>query len=217
MIRVVLAEDHHLVRQGIRLILEKAADIQVLAEAENGQQLVHLVQTLQPDVVVMDINMPELNGIQAAAQIQQLPVETRIVILSVHSDETLIRQALRNGVKGYLLKRSVTEDLLLAIRSAHQGEFYLSPTISKIVSQQALTGSPDDKSYRPFDTLSAREYEVLKFVAEGYTNKRIAQTMHLSIKTVEKHRANLMSKLNVYDVASLVRLAIKHRVIFLEE
>ncbi len=217
MLRVILADDHHLVRQGIRSLLEKADDIEIIAEAENGQEAVNLVSNLVPDVLVMDIAMPRLNGIQAAEQIHGLNVVTRVVILSMHSDETLVRQALRIGVKGYLLKRSVTEELLLAIRAAGRGEIYLSPAISQLLMTDFVAGQPKSDEVDAFSRLSPREREVLQLIAEGYTNRSIAETLSVSVKTVEKHRSNLMAKLNVQDLAGLIRIAIKHGLIFLDE
>jgi DNA-binding NarL/FixJ family response regulator len=217
MIRVILADDHHLVRQGIRSLLEKASDIEILAEAENGQEAVKLAERLAPDVLVMDIAMPRLNGIQAAEQIRSLGLATQVVILSMYSDETVVRQALRAGVRGYLLKRSVVEELLLALRAAMHGEIYLSPAVSQMMMTDFLAGQSAAEGVSPFDQLSAREREALKLVAEGATNKTIAEAMQISIKTVEKHRTNLMTKLNVHDLAGLIRIAIKHGLISLDE
>ena len=216
MIRVILADDHNLVRQGICALLEKADDIEIVAQAENGQEAVDLSRNLSPDVLIMDINMPRLNGIQAAEQIKALGLNIRVVILSMHSDKTLVRQALRNGARGYLLKRSVMEELLLAVRAAYNGELYLSPAISDTVLTDYLAGQAELEGEDAFDQLSAREREVLQLIAEGYTNKAIAQAMNISIKTVEKHRANLMVKLNVQDLAGLIRIAIKQGLIFLD-
>lgn len=217
MIRVILADDHHLVRQGIRSLLEKTGDIEILAEAENGQEAVKLAERLAPDVLVMDIAMPRLNGIQAAEQIRSLGLATQVVILSMYSDETLVRHALRAGVRGYLLKRSVVEELLLALRAAMRGEIYLSPAVSQMMMTDFLAGQSTAEAASPFEQLSAREREALKLVAEGATNKAIAEAMQISIKTVEKHRTNLMTKLNVHDLAGLIRIAIKHGLISLDE
>lgn len=215
--KLILADDHHLVRQGLRSLLEKSDDIEIIAEAENGQEAVALTERLKPDVLIMDIAMPRMNGIQATEQIRSLGLKTQVVILSMHFDETLVRQALRNGVRGYLLKNSVVEELLLAIRAAGRGEIYLSPTISEIVVSDFMAGQGELKAVSPFEQLSAREREVLKLIAEGATNKTIAEAMNISIKTVEKHRTNLMSKLNVHDLVGLVRVAIKHGLIFVNE
>jgi DNA-binding NarL/FixJ family response regulator len=216
-IRVIIADDHHLVRQGIRALLEKANDIQVVGEAADGREAVELVERLVPDVLVMDIAMPRLDGSQAIRQVRALGVATQVVMLSMYSDETLVRQALRNGARGYLLKRSVTEELLLAIRAAAQGEIYLSPAISgSVVAGYLELGTNADES-NPFKQLTPREREVLQLISEGHTNKAIAQILNVSAKTVEKHRANLMSKLKVNDLAALMRAAIRHGLIILNE
>jgi DNA-binding NarL/FixJ family response regulator len=216
-IRVIVADDHHLVRQGIRALLEKADDIEVVGEAADGQEAVELVERLVPDVLVMDMAMPRLSGNQAIGRVRALGVATQVVILSMYSDETLVRQALRNGAKGYLLKRSVTEELLLAIRAASQGEIYLSPAISRSIVADLLTLQTDADASSPFERLTSREREVLQLISEGHTNNAIAQVLQVSVKTVEKHRANLMSKLNVHDLAGLMRVAIKHGLIFPDE
>jgi DNA-binding NarL/FixJ family response regulator len=215
MIRVIVADDHHLVRQGIRALLEKADDIEVIGEAADGQEAVELVERLVPDVLVLDIAMPRLNGTQATGRVRALGVATQVVILSMHSDETLVREALRSGARGYLLKRSVTEELLLAVRAASRGEIYLSPAISRSIVADLLMFQADYKS--GFDLLTPREREVLQLIAEGRTNRAIARMMQVSVKTVEKHRASLMSKLDVHDVAGLTRIAIKHGLVFLDE
>lgn len=216
MIRVVLAEDHHLVRQGIVSLLERANDIGVVGEAADGQEAVALVQRLAPDVLVMDIAMPRLDGIQATERIRALGAATQVVILSMHADETLVRQALRRGARGYLLKRSVTEELLLAIRAANRDEVYLSPAISTSLLDELLTRQTGAEELSPFDLLTPREREVLQLIAEGHTNAAMAHMMNISVRTVEKHRANLMSKLKVRDVAGLVRVAIGHGLVFID-
>ena len=199
-------------RQGICALLERADDIEVVGEAENGQEAVELVESFLPDVAVMDISMPRLSGILAAERIRAQRMGTKVVILSMHADKALIRQALRHGVKGYLLKRSVTEELILAIRAASRGELFLSPAISEVVLADMAV--PDHS--HGFDALSPREREVLQLVAEGNTNRTTAGLMNISVKTVEKHRANLMEKLGVHALAGLVRIAIKHGLIMLE-
>lgn len=217
MIRVILADDHHLVRQGIRALLEKADDIEVIGEVADGQAAVELVERLVPDVLVMDIAMPRLNGAEATERIHTLGLGTQVVILSMYSDETLVRQTLQRGAKGYLLKRAVTEELLLAVRAASRGEPYLSPAISETILDDFLRLQTDTEDPTPFDLLTPREREVLQLIAEGHTNNAIAQLMTISVKTVEKHRASLMDKLNVHDVAGLTRVAIKHGLVFLDE
>lgn len=215
MIRVVIADDHHLVRQGIRSLLEKAADLQVVGEATDGQEAIELVQRLAPDVLVIDIAMPRLSGAEAIARVRALGVGTQVVILSVHEDETVVRQALRNGARGYLLKRSVIEELLLAIRAASQGEVYLSPTVVRYFVDD-LPAVYDPGKLSAVDRLTPREREVLQLIVEGNSNSEIARKLKVSQKTVEKHRGNLMSKLEVHDTASIVRFAIKHDLVHLD-
>lgn len=215
-IRVVLADDHHLVRQGIRSLLEKTQDIQIVGEASNGEDALQLAQELQPDVIILDIAMPLLNGIQVAEQIEALCLPTRVVILSMYDDETLVRRAIRHGAIGYLLKRSVSEELHLAVRAASRDESYLSPSVAKIIMADMASGRTVDTE-EPFDRLSPRERQVLQLLAEGYTNAAIAQHLELSVKTIEKHRANLMLKLNVQDMAGLIRKAMKYDLVFFDE
>jgi DNA-binding NarL/FixJ family response regulator len=217
MITVILADDHHLVRKGIRGLLEEADDIEVVAEAEDGQQAVELVERHSPDVLLVDIAMPRLNGIQAAERIRDLGLPTRVVVLTMHSSQLLVRQALLSGAKGYLLKRSVTEELLLAVRAASRNETYLSPPVSGIVAKGYLMGQAAGESASPIDLLTSREREVLQLIAEGYTSSAIAERLKISASTVDRHRANLMEKLDVHDIASLTRTAIKYGLVFLEE
>jgi len=217
MIRVILADDHHLVRQGIRALLEKAADISIVGEAKDGQEAVELVEQLKPDVLIIDIAMPRMNGIQATQRVRALGLATQAVILSMHSRPTLVRQALRNGARGYLLKNSITEELLLAVRAASRRETYLSPEISGIIVDDFLTHQIDVEGSSQFDQLTPREREVMQLIAEGHTNNGIARLLSISIKTVERHRANLMAKLDVHDVAGLTRVAIEHGLIFVDE
>ncbi len=216
MIHVLIAEDHHLVRQGVRALLEKSNDIQVVGEAQDGQEAVELALQLKPDVIIMDLSMPRLNGTQATEQIRAAQLPSQVVMLSMYSDDTLVRQALRSGVKGYLLKRSVAEELLLAVRAAARGETFLSSAISGLILAGVIAQPSTAEEQSPFESLSAREKQVLKLVAEGNTNNAIAQEMQISVKTVEKHRTNLMAKLNVHDTAGLVRLALKNGLIFVD-
>jgi DNA-binding NarL/FixJ family response regulator len=217
MIRIILADDHHLVRQGVRALLDKVNDIHVVAEASNGQEAVELADKLQPEVVVMDISMPRLDGVQATQHILSLTTPPAVVILSVHSDSILAQQLLHQGVKGYLLKKSAAEELPLAIRSASQGELYLSPAICDSVMTTLMISPMGEVPENTVELLTSREREVLQLIAEGYTNSAIAEALTISVKTVEKHRTNLMSKLNVHDLAGLIRKSIKHGLIFLEE
>jgi DNA-binding NarL/FixJ family response regulator len=180
MIRVVIADDHQLVRQGIRMLLGKAGDIEVVGEAENGYEAVDLVEHLKPDVLVMDVAMPELNGTQAMGRLLDSSSTTQVVILSMYSDESLVRQSFQNGAKGYLLKNSAPEELLSAVRTAHRGQIYLSPLISEMALEDVLLSENISPSLTFLDRLSSREREVLQLVGEGYTNGTIAQRLHIS-------------------------------------
>lgn len=216
MIQVIIAEDHTLVRQGIRALLEQSGLVHVVAEAATGQEAVQLTETHKPDVVVMDLSMPRMDGAQAAEHILGLGLPTEIIILSMHGDTTVVQQLLRRGVKGYLLKDAVTEELMLAINSVSQGKMFLSPTISDSVMTMLLSPSDADVE-KAADLLTPREREVLQLVVEGHTNNAIAEMLTISVKTVEKHRANVMNKLGVKDLASLVREAIKQGLVLLDE
>lgn len=212
MIRLLLVEDHSMVRAGLHALLERENYINVIGEASNGQEAVNMAMELKPDVLVMDIMMPRLNGIRAAEQIRDMKLPVNILLLSMYSDEGLVHQALQSGVKGYVLKTSVGEELLSAIRTVARGETYLSKEISSIVVESSLhphTLQTDD----PLNILSPREKEVLQLIAEEHTSGEIGKLLFISEKTVEKHRANLMEKLHVRNLAGLVRLAIKYGLI----
>lgn len=217
MIRVIIADDHHLVRQGIRSLLEECTDIEVIGEAATGQEAVELAEELEPHVVIMDIAMPRMDGSQASEKILAMDTPIDIVVLSMHSDSVLAQQLLRQGIKGYLLKNSIAAELPMAVRSASQGKLYLSPAISDSVMTR-LMNAPDDEAPEGFgDLLTPREREVLQLVAEGHTNNAIAELLTISVKTVEKHRANVMAKLDVHDLPSLIRRSIKHGLIFTDD
>jgi DNA-binding NarL/FixJ family response regulator len=213
MIRVLIAEDHLMVRAGIRALLEKAGDIHVLGEASNGQEAIELVEKFVPDVLIMDIMMPRMNGIQAAENIRKLNVPTRILLLSMYSDEGLIYQALQSGVKGYVLKSSVSDELLWAVHTVASGKTYLSSQVSDIVVESAVHPHLPGRDHDPFANISPREKEILQLIAEEHTSSEIAKLLFISEKTVEKHRASLMEKLNVHNLAGLVRLAVKYRLV----
>lgn len=217
MINVVIADDHNLVRQGIRVLLEKSTKIQILGEASDGNQAVDLCEKLKPDVLVTDIVMPRLNGIQAVDRLRDSKVPTRGIILSMYSDETMVRQALIMGAKGYVLKQAVADELLISIDSAMRGETYLSPAIASLLVESTINGRLLGDPGDAFDHLSSREREVLQLLAEGHTNGEIANYLVLSERTVEKHRASLMEKLNIHNLAGLVRVAIRHGLISLNE
>ncbi len=213
MIRVLIAEDHLMVRAGIRALLEKAGDIHILGEVSNGQEAIEMTSDLKPDVLIMDIMMPRLNGIQAAENIRKLNLSTRILLLSMYSDEGLVYQALQSGVKGYVLKSSVSDELLWAVHTIASGKTYLSSQISEIVVENAVHPRPPGQDHDPLSNISPREKEILQLIAEEHTSGEIAKMLFISEKTVEKHRASLMEKLNVRNLAGLVRLAVRYRLV----
>jgi two-component system response regulator NreC len=217
LISIVIADDHSLIRQGIRSLLDDVQDIEVVGEADDGPTARALAERLKPDVLIIDINMPGLTGVQVTEALTAQNVPTRVMILSMYSDEQVVRQALHSGAKGYLLKRSVIEELVPAIRSVHAGNAYFSPEIARLVLSGYLAPDAEDADQSAFEKLTVREREVLKMVAEGYTNKAIAEHLVISVKTVEKHRASLMEKLGVNDLPGLVRVAIKNKLIFLDD
>jgi DNA-binding NarL/FixJ family response regulator len=201
--RILLADDHAIVRDGLKSVLVREG-FEIAAEASDGREAVELTRKLRPDAVVMDVSMPSLNGIDAAREIHGACPQTKTILLTVHKQSQFILEALRAGVKGYVLKAQASGDLVHAIRAALQGGTYLSPGISDSVVQAALT---KEKAER--DPLTQREREVLQLIAEGKTNKEISTTLAMSVKTVESHRRNLMLKLDIHETASLVRHAIR--------
>lgn len=213
-IRVALAEDHTLVRAGIRALLENIPGVQVVAEAGDGRAALRLIRILQPAVVIMDIGMPGLNGLEAAAQIATELPKISVLILSMHMNEEYVIRALRIGVAGYLLKDAGTAELELAIEAVTRGETYLSPGVSKHVADyvRRMNGEPGH-----LETLTPRQREILQLIAEGHTAKEIAYTLNLSVKTVETHRAQLMARLGIHDIAGLVRYAIRTGLVFLDK
>jgi DNA-binding NarL/FixJ family response regulator len=206
-LRVVLVEDHALVRAGIRSLLEKLADLEVVAEAGDGRAALSLIAEHQPDVVLMDIKMAGLNGLEATARIMRDFPGVRVVILSMYANEEYVIQALRAGASGYLLKDAGTAELEVAVRAAARGETYLSPAISRRMIQDYLEIVGGEGG--ALEQLTPRQREVLQLVAEGNSVKEIAQILHVSVKTVETHRAQLMERLDIHDVAGLVRYAIR--------
>ena len=216
MIRVLIADDHNLVRKGIRSLLETDGAIEVVYEASDGYEAVEKVQELQPDVAILDLSMPRLDGVQASEKILGLGLNTQIVILSMHSDPTIVHQLLKKGIRGYLKKDALTEELVLAVNSAVQRKTYLSPTISEDVMPLLLDNYQSAAPKNAMELLTPREREVLQLISEGHTNQSVAYTLGISVKTVEKHRANVMTKLNVSDLPSLIRKAIEYKLIFLE-
>ncbi|MCA9718918.1 MAG: response regulator transcription factor [Myxococcales bacterium] len=207
-IRVILAEDHTIVREGLKSLLATRADIEVIAEVANGRDAVAQASALRPQVVVMDLNMPELNGVDATRAIRESLPETRVLILSMHSGEEYVRPVIRAGASGYLLKGSGLSDLVSAIRAVARDEAFFSPSIAKIMLQDSRQ-RPKTSGKARGSALTKREREVLKHVAEGKSSPEIAELLGLSVKTVEGHRSRIMGKLEVRNVAGLVRYAIR--------
>lgn len=208
-ITVLLAEDHMIVREGLRALLKLETDIKIVGEAENGRQAVSLVSQLGPDVVVMDIAMPLLNGLEATRQILQTAPSTKVLMLSAHSDDAYVEQVMALGASGYLIKQTAAHVLPEAIREIQQGRTFFSPSISRrIKNHDRKTPARGHPSGKNASLLTSRESEVLQLIAEGKANKQTADELHISIKTVEKHRQSLMHKLNIHDTAGLTRHAI---------
>jgi len=206
-LRILLAEDHTLVRAGIRALLESLEGIEVVAEAADGREALRLVKAHSPDILLMDITMKEMNGLEAAARLAKERLATRVIILSMHADQVYVRQALQAGAAGYLLKGADVAELELALKAVMRGDTYLSPSISKDLVGDLLSGNAP--AANPLDDLTPRQREILQLVTEGRTTKEIAVRLDLSIKTVETHRAQLMERLNIHDVAGLVKFAIR--------
>lgn len=206
-IRVLLADDHAIVRQGLKALLDKEG-IDVVSEAADGRQAVKMVREHKPDVAVLDLAMPLLNGLDAAREILKMHTRTRPMLLTMHTEDHYVLEALRAGVRGYVMKSHSREDLVRAIMQVAHGEVYLSPGISEVVVQAYL-----NKSDYSSDPLSGRERQVLQLVAEGNTTKKVASLLGLSVKTAESHRARIMEKLDIHETAGLVRYAIRRGII----
>ena len=207
---VLLANDHAVVRDGLRALLEAHPDLRVVGDAANGREAVKQVERLRPEVVVMDIGMPELNGIEAAVQIRRLFPATQVVILSVHKTSEHIFRALKAGAMGYVLKESAGQEVVSAIRAVQAGRRYLSEKITDTVAREFVRLGGSTPEQGPLESLSEREREVLQLVAEGHSSTEIAANLSLSVKTVETYRSRLMEKLNLHDLPSLIRFTIAH-------
>jgi two-component system, NarL family, response regulator NreC len=211
--KVLIADDHGVVRKGLRLLLEQYPELEVIGEAANGREAVTMAATLSPQIVVMDVAMPILNGIEAAEQILKINSKTGIIILTMHADESYLLRALNVGVKGYLLKESAEEDLLLAIRAVANGKPFFSRAINETLLEDYMRVLKQQGLSDTFHLLTAREKEVLQLLAEGKTNKEVAVLLDVSPYTVESHRTNLMQKLNVHNTAEIVLYAVRKRLV----
>jgi DNA-binding NarL/FixJ family response regulator len=217
-IKVILVDDHELVRTGIRSLMQNISGIEVIAEANNGRDAVRLIDELMPDLVLLDIAMPELNGLEVVSRIAKDNTNTKVIILSMHKNEEYVVQALKAGASGYLLKDSSANELEIAVSAVIRGETYLSPAISKHVVDNYLRRITDrsaeqDRGPDIFKQLTSRQREILQLIAEGNSTKDIANKLNVSIKTVETHRMQLMDRIGIHDVAGLVRYAIRMGII----
>jgi DNA-binding NarL/FixJ family response regulator len=205
-ISILLVDDHAVVREGLKALLASEPDMQVVGEAENGWQAINQAKELHPEIVLMDIAMPQLNGIEATRRLKREAPDSRVLVLSTFGDDDFIRQMTHAGVGGYLLKRTAAQDLFKAIREVHRGNAYFSPTIARRLRDQTrqVLGAPGLKSTE----LSTRESQVLQLIAKGYSNRDMGTALGISVKTVEKHRQQLMNKLEIHDIAGLTRYAI---------
>jgi DNA-binding NarL/FixJ family response regulator len=208
--RIILAEDHTLVRTGMRALLENSKQVQVVGEANNGRQAVDLARQLQPDLVLMDIAMPELNGIEAARQIRLAQPAVRVLMLSMHDDQQYVFEALKSGANGYVLKGAAFQELLTAITTVMGGKNYISPTLSGRVMDDYVRRAQGDQPDSELSKLSGREREVLQLIAEGKSSAEVAELLHISVRTVDTHRHNIMTKLEIHSIAGLTKFAIRH-------
>lgn len=214
-IRVLLVDDHTIFREGVRALLAGYPDIEVVGEASDGRQAIDRVLELEPDVVLMDIAMPGLGGLEATLEIRKLKPESRVLILTQYDNREYVFPILKAGAAGYVLKRAAGTDLVSAIRAVSEGGSFLYPTVAKAVLERYMT--PGEVPEDPYDTLSDREKQVLRLVAQGRTNKEIADLLSLSVKTVMGHRANLMEKLDIHNRTELVKYAIRHGLVEVTE
>jgi DNA-binding NarL/FixJ family response regulator len=208
-IRILIADDHAIVRDGLRQLLNSEADMEVTGEAEDGREALKKVKTLRPDVVLLDIAMPRLSGLEVITLIREASTGTQVVVLSMHAKETYVQQTLASGAIGYVLKASPSTDILEAIRTAHRGEYFLSSRLKAEVIGQYLKTRPASVAVRGYELLTEREQQVFRLVAQGHSTAQIAEILCVSAKTVEKHRTSLMNKLGVHDRMELLKYAIK--------
>jgi len=207
--RVVIAEDHTILREGLRALLSSSPDLQIVGEAEDGRRAIQCVENVKPDLVLMDLSMPRMNGMDAIREIKKICPKTKILVLTVHKAEEYVCATLQAGADAYVLKDATHSELLMAIKSVLTGKCYLSPGISEKVIEGYLEGRKTLKCRSAWDILTQREREILKLIAEGHKNKEIADYLCLSVKTVETHRANLMRKLGLHDVSALTTFAMQ--------
>jgi two-component system, NarL family, response regulator NreC len=212
-LRIVLADDHTIVRNGLRVLLERQTDFMVVGEAANRREAIEIAERQSPDVVLMDVAMPTMNGIEAAARITSALPKTAVVILSMHKDESYILRALKAGARGYLLKDSAESDLIQAVRAVAAGKAFFSPAVSKVLAEDYIRQVQHRGLDDPYDLLTARERELLQMIAEGKSAKEIAALLNLSAHTVDTHRGNLMQKLHVHSIPELILYSVRKGII----
>jgi len=213
LIRIILADDHAVIRRGLRLVLEQQKDFEVVGEASDGRGAVDLAETAKPDIAVLDITMPNLNGIEAAHQISAKQIGVSTIVLSMHADESFVLRALKAGARGYLLKESAEGDLINAVRLVSEGKSFFSPTVSRMLVEDYVRKLQDKDIEDSYDLLTLRERELLQLIAEGKSNKEVANMLNLSLYTVETHRSNILNKLNLHSVPELILYAVRKGVI----
>ena len=211
--RIVIAEDHTILREGLRVLLSSHPDLEVVGEAADGRDAIQCVEEAAPDLVLLDLSMPRMDGMDAIREIRKRSPDTKILALTVHKEEEYVLAALKAGAEGYALKDATHEELVTAIRRVLEGKRYLSPGVSEKVIEGYLAGKQARQAKTPWDSITAREREVLKLIGEGYKNKEIAEVLCISVKTVEKHRSNIMEKLDLHNVSDLTAYAIEKGIV----
>jgi DNA-binding NarL/FixJ family response regulator len=210
-IRILIADDQGLLRAGLRALLSLEADIEVVGEADSGQEALKLANELQPELVLLDINMPDLDGIEVTRRLKTVVPEARVLIITVHEDDSLLQEAIKAGAAGYIVKRAVESELIDAIRAVRRGDIYIHPTMTRALLRDISPRTPAQEP--PIEALTPRELDVLRLIAKGCTNRQMADLLNISVRTVEGHRANLMSKLNLYGRVELIRYARENKLI----
>ncbi len=208
-IPILIADDHGVLRAGLRALLSAESDLEVVADADNGTDALKLAKKLQPEVVLLDVNMPGLGGIEVTKKLKEILPEAKVLILTVHEDESLFQEAIQAGASGYIIKRAVESELIDAIRAVKRGDLYVHPAMTRALLRE-ISPTQSSNNDTPVESLTKREIDVLKLIAQGHTNRQTAEQLNISVRTVESHRANLMGKLDIHSRVELVRYAKEH-------